>query len=270
MGSDADLVFVSGHLAMVYTWLGRYSVAADVADDMMRRGEQPRRAATRSSSARTQRALASAYLGRERPCASDARAAIAGAHQCGAPFLDHVAADRPRLPRGVAGQLRQGAECVAAVADRRDDGARDGDLPGVVHARRRRGDGRPRSTRRGGAARRGAGSARCRAGPAVDVGGRCARSQHAAGGRAAISSTPRRRCSGRWCSTTGCRCRSSGRAPSCSSVRCCAASARRTSRPRRCARRSSTFERTGHAAVGQPGRRRTQADGRPADQRTPS
>lgn len=49
MGSDADLVFVSGHLAMVYTWLGRYSVAADVAQDMVRRGRTSA-AATRWSS----------------------------------------------------------------------------------------------------------------------------------------------------------------------------------------------------------------------------
>lgn len=86
MGSDADLVYVSGHLAMVYTCLGRYSVAADVAEDMLRRGE------TIGGGypiviAKTQRAFASAYLGRERPARDDARAAIEGARQCGAQFL---------------------------------------------------------------------------------------------------------------------------------------------------------------------------------------
>ncbi|MEU0494470.1 AAA family ATPase [Mycobacterium sp. NPDC006124] len=86
MGSDADLVFVSGHLAMVYTWLGRYSVAADVAQDVMRRGEQLG-GGYPVVVGRTQRALAAAYLGRERTAREDARVAIAGAHQCGAPFL---------------------------------------------------------------------------------------------------------------------------------------------------------------------------------------
>ena len=65
MGSDADLVFVLGHLAMVYTWLGRYSVAADVAQDMLRRGENLG-GGYPVVIGRTQRALASAYLGRER------------------------------------------------------------------------------------------------------------------------------------------------------------------------------------------------------------
>jgi DNA-binding CsgD family transcriptional regulator len=86
MGSDADLVFVSGHLAMVYTWLGRYSVASDVAQDVMRRGEQLG-GGYPVVVGRTQRAVASAYMGRERIVRDDARVAIAGAHQCGAPFL---------------------------------------------------------------------------------------------------------------------------------------------------------------------------------------
>ena len=86
MGSDADLVFVAGHLSMVYTWLGRYSVAADVAHDMMRRGENMG-GGYPVVVGRTQRALASAYLGRERDAREDARLAIAGARQCGAPFL---------------------------------------------------------------------------------------------------------------------------------------------------------------------------------------
>jgi DNA-binding CsgD family transcriptional regulator/tetratricopeptide (TPR) repeat protein len=86
MGSDADLVFVLGHLAMVYTWLGRYSVAADVAQDMLRRSENIG-GGYPVVIGRTQHALASAYLGRERAVREDARVAIAGAHQCGAPFL---------------------------------------------------------------------------------------------------------------------------------------------------------------------------------------
>ena len=86
MGSDADLVFVSGHLATVYTWLGRYSVAADVAEDMVRRGEHLG-GGYPVVFGRTQRALAAAYLGRERLAREDARVAIAGADQCGAPFL---------------------------------------------------------------------------------------------------------------------------------------------------------------------------------------
>jgi DNA-binding CsgD family transcriptional regulator/tetratricopeptide (TPR) repeat protein len=86
MGSDADLVYVAGHLSMVYTWLGRYSVAADVAQDLLRRGEHIG-GGYPAVIGRTQRALASAYLGRERAAREDARVAIAGARQCGAPFL---------------------------------------------------------------------------------------------------------------------------------------------------------------------------------------
>ncbi|MCW2514507.1 MAG: hypothetical protein JWR11_3549 [Mycobacterium sp.] len=86
MGSDADVVYVSGHLSMVYVWLGRYSVAADVAQDMLRRGESIG-GGYPVVIARTQRALASAYLGRERSVREDVSAAIDGARQCGAPFL---------------------------------------------------------------------------------------------------------------------------------------------------------------------------------------
>src|SRR3978361_1553371 len=71
---------------MVYTWLGRYSVAADVAQDMMRRGENMG-GGYPVVVGRTQRALASAYLGRERAVREDVRLAIAGARPCGAPFL---------------------------------------------------------------------------------------------------------------------------------------------------------------------------------------
>ncbi|MCV7013898.1 AAA family ATPase [Mycolicibacterium madagascariense] len=87
MGSDSDLVYVAGHLSMVYTWLGRYSVAADVAEDVLRRGESVGRGYP-VVIGRTQRALASAYLGRERTAREDARIAIAGARQCGAAFLE--------------------------------------------------------------------------------------------------------------------------------------------------------------------------------------
>jgi DNA-binding CsgD family transcriptional regulator len=86
MGADADMVYVSGHLSMVYTWLGRYSVAADVAQDMLRRGENSG-GAYPLVVGRSQRALALAHLGHEQPTREDARLAIAGARQCGAPFL---------------------------------------------------------------------------------------------------------------------------------------------------------------------------------------
>jgi DNA-binding CsgD family transcriptional regulator len=86
MGSDADLVYVSGHLSMVYTWLGRYSVAADIADDMLWRGASVG-GGYPVVMGRTQRALASAYLGHERVTREDARTAITGARQCGASFL---------------------------------------------------------------------------------------------------------------------------------------------------------------------------------------
>jgi DNA-binding CsgD family transcriptional regulator len=86
MGSDADLVYVSGHLSMVYVWLGRYSVAADVAQDMLTRGRHLG-GGFPTVAARTQRAKASSFLGRERAARDDARAAIAGAQQCGAPYL---------------------------------------------------------------------------------------------------------------------------------------------------------------------------------------
>ena len=87
IGAESDLMYVSGHLAMVYVWLGRYSVAADVADGLLRRGEQSGGGGYPIVVARSQRALASAYLGRERVARNDAQAAIAGARQCGSPFL---------------------------------------------------------------------------------------------------------------------------------------------------------------------------------------
>ncbi len=85
MGSDAGLVYVSGHLSMVYLWLGRYSVAADVAADMLARGEQLGGGCP-TVAARAQRATAWSFLGRERMARDDARVAMAGARQCGSPF----------------------------------------------------------------------------------------------------------------------------------------------------------------------------------------
>ena len=88
IGSDADLVFVTGYLALVYVWLGRYSVAVELADDILRRGEllggaygYPLIVATNL------RAVASSYLGRERATRDDARAALNGARTSGAHFL---------------------------------------------------------------------------------------------------------------------------------------------------------------------------------------
>ncbi|TPG37049.1 AAA family ATPase [Mycolicibacterium hodleri] len=86
VGADADVVYVSGHLAMVYTWLGRYSVAVDVAQDILRRGENAG-GGYPAAIGRTQRGLASAYLGRERVARDDAHDALAGARQCGATSL---------------------------------------------------------------------------------------------------------------------------------------------------------------------------------------
>jgi DNA-binding CsgD family transcriptional regulator len=86
IGSDADQVYVTGHLAMVYVWLGRYSVAVELADDILRRGDHLG-GGYPMVIARTQRAVASSYLGRERATREDAKAAIAGARQCGAQFL---------------------------------------------------------------------------------------------------------------------------------------------------------------------------------------
>ncbi|MET0476168.1 MAG: AAA family ATPase [Mycobacterium sp.] len=86
IGSDADQVYVSGHLSMVYVWMGRYSVAVELADDMMRRGEHLG-GGYPAILARTHRAVASSYLGRERVAREDAAAALAGARQCGAHFL---------------------------------------------------------------------------------------------------------------------------------------------------------------------------------------
>ena len=86
LGSDADHIYVAGHLSMVYVWLGRYSVAAEVADDLMHRAE-------RLGSgyplvvARSQRAQASAYLGDERAARENVREALAGARECGSRFL---------------------------------------------------------------------------------------------------------------------------------------------------------------------------------------
>lgn len=86
-GAESDLMYVMANLATVYVWLGRYSIAADVADDLMRRGEQIGGGGYPAVVARSQRALASSYLGRERAARSDAQAAITGARQCGSPFL---------------------------------------------------------------------------------------------------------------------------------------------------------------------------------------
>ena len=86
IGSEADVMYLSGHLSMVYVWLGRYSAAADVAEDLIRRGEMLD-SGYPVVVARGLRALASAYLGHERTARSDATAAITGAEQCGSPFL---------------------------------------------------------------------------------------------------------------------------------------------------------------------------------------
>jgi DNA-binding CsgD family transcriptional regulator len=86
IGSDADQMYVSCHLSMVYVWLGRYSVAVELADDMLRRGEHLG-GGYPTVVAMTHRAVASSYLGRERAVREDARAAIVGARQCGAQFL---------------------------------------------------------------------------------------------------------------------------------------------------------------------------------------
>ncbi|WP_235672821.1 helix-turn-helix transcriptional regulator [Mycolicibacterium hodleri] len=128
MGSDADLVFVSGHLAMVYTWLGRYSVAADVAQDMVRRGENLG-GGYPVVVGRTQRALASAYLGRERTVRDDARVAIAGAHQCGAPFLTM----RPLIALGFLevslGNYEKALNVLQPLLAEREDGDARGVFP---------------------------------------------------------------------------------------------------------------------------------------------
>lgn len=87
MGSEADLVYVSGHLSTVYIGLGRYSVAAEVAQDMLLRSEHLGDGAFPIVSAKTQRATASAFLGYERTAREDIRAATTGARQCGAEFL---------------------------------------------------------------------------------------------------------------------------------------------------------------------------------------
>jgi DNA-binding NarL/FixJ family response regulator len=87
MGSDGDLVFVASHLSMVYVWLGRYSVAADVAHDVVVRAENTGGGVQPVLAAKAQRAIASAYLGHERAAREDVRAAIAGARQSGAQFL---------------------------------------------------------------------------------------------------------------------------------------------------------------------------------------
>jgi DNA-binding CsgD family transcriptional regulator/tetratricopeptide (TPR) repeat protein len=86
IGSDADQVYVCGHLSMVYVWLGRYSVAVELADDMLRRGEHLG-GGYPTVVAMTHRAVALSYLGRERAVRDEVRAAIVGARQCGAQYL---------------------------------------------------------------------------------------------------------------------------------------------------------------------------------------
>ena len=87
IGSDQDQMYVSGHLAVVYLGLGRYSVAAELAEDTLRRGEHFG-GGHRMIIARAQRALAFSYLGREGAAREEVRVAIAGTRQCGARFLE--------------------------------------------------------------------------------------------------------------------------------------------------------------------------------------
>ena len=179
MGSDSDLVYVAGHLSMAYIWLGRYSVAADVAQDVLRRGEniggglpgRHRAHATRAGlglpGAGTRRPGGRAH--RDRRCPP-----VRGGLPRG------VAADHPRLPRTVTGQARGDVERVGAAARQHRGHGCPGHLPDVVHARRGRGDGRARSARGSHAPRRGDGGARCRIGPSVDHGRGVALPEHAA------------------------------------------------------------------------------------------
>lgn len=85
-GADSDMMYVSGHLAMLNVWLGLYADAVDVAEDMMQRAEQLGGEHT-VVLARIQRALPAAYLGREEFARAEAQAAITGAMECGAQLM---------------------------------------------------------------------------------------------------------------------------------------------------------------------------------------
>lgn len=111
-GADADLMYVSGHLAMLDVWLGRYDEAADVADDMRQRAEQLGGEHT-VVLARIQRALPAAYQGREDEARAEAEAAILGAERCGA----HLMASWPVITLGFLEVSRGGyAEALEVLA----------------------------------------------------------------------------------------------------------------------------------------------------------
>lgn len=85
-GSDADMMHVSRHLALINVWMGRYGAAEVVADDMVQRAEQFG-GEYALVLARVQRALVWAYQGREQHVRNELRAALAGARRCDMPQL---------------------------------------------------------------------------------------------------------------------------------------------------------------------------------------
>jgi DNA-binding CsgD family transcriptional regulator len=85
-GSDSDMMHLSWHLSMINIWMARYGAAEVVADDMMQRADHIGGDFSLAQ-ARVQRALVSAYQGREQHARNEIRDALAGAQRCGTPKL---------------------------------------------------------------------------------------------------------------------------------------------------------------------------------------
>lgn len=86
-GSDADLLYAVGHLALTNNWLARFDEAGVVAEELLRRAE--RQGVYAVATARIQVALSLAHRGREAEAREQVAAGMAGAVQCGSRFVEH-------------------------------------------------------------------------------------------------------------------------------------------------------------------------------------
>ena len=85
-GAESDMMWIASYTTLIDIWLGRFTDAAQVAEDTMERAQQldgPNMIVI----ARLVRTAVGAYTGCERDARADARAAIEGAHECGAVYL---------------------------------------------------------------------------------------------------------------------------------------------------------------------------------------
>jgi len=89
-GAESDLIFVSVHTAMVEIWRGRFADAEQAADEAVQLAEQVG-GEHMVAIARTMRAAAAAYAGREREARAEIAAAMAAVERCGSPRLAYWA-----------------------------------------------------------------------------------------------------------------------------------------------------------------------------------